>query len=163
MVTNTRHWESQPCFSVNNDYLYFVSNRPGGFGKSDIWRAKIVGNKFFDIENLGSSINTEKHEMSPFLHPDDLTLYFASNGHIGLGDYDLFVSRRDSIKNEWSFPLNLGYPINTYKMENSLIVSVMVKLHFIVQINLVMERRIFLLLPYQKILKLKKYHPLKLI
>ena len=120
---NTRHWESQPCFSVNNDYLYFVSNRPGGFGKSDIWRAKIVGNKFFDIENLGSSINTEKHEMSPFLHPDDLTLYFASNGHIGLGDYDLFVSRRDSIKNEWSFPLNLGYPINTYKSENSLIVS----------------------------------------
>ena len=120
---NTRYWESQPCFSVNNDYLYFVSNRPGGFGKSDIWRAKIVGNKFFDIENLGSSINTEKHEMSPFLHPDDLTLYFASNGHIGLGDYDLFVSRRDSIKNEWSFPLNLGFPINTYKSENSLIVS----------------------------------------
>jgi len=120
---NTRHWESQPCFSVNSDYLYFVSNRPGGVGKSDIWRAKIVGNKFFDVQNLGSSINTENHEMSPFLHPDDLTLYFASNGHIGMGDYDLFVSRRESIKEQWLFPLNLGFPINTFKSENSLIVS----------------------------------------
>ena len=120
---NTQYWESQPCFSVDGKYLYFVSNRPGGLGKSDIYRARIVDKDFVDVENLGDKINTSYNEMSPFLHPDNLTLYFASTGHIGMGDYDLFVSRRKNVDDKWYDAENMGYPINTFKSENSLIVA----------------------------------------
>ena len=74
-------------------------------------------------ENLGNSINTNQIEMSPFLHPDNLTLYFASDGHIGMGDDDLFVSRRINAQQRWNIPKNMGYPINTHHAENSLIVA----------------------------------------
>ena len=120
---NTNKWESQACFSPDEKYLYFISNRNGGFGKEDIWRSEITKKGFMPAENLGSSINTSDDEMSPFLHPDNLTLYFASNGHIGMGNDDLFISRRPDNQQEWGIPKNMGYPINTYKSENSLIVS----------------------------------------
>ena len=90
---NTNKWESQACFSPDEKYLYFISNRPGGFGKEDVWRSEITKKGFMPAENLGSSINTNQVEMSPFLHPDNLTLYFASDGHIGMGDDDLFVNQ----------------------------------------------------------------------
>ena len=61
--------------------------------------------------------------MSPFIHADNLNLYFSSKGHIGMGDYDLFVSKRDSVSTNWKEPINLGYPINDHKSQNSLIVS----------------------------------------
>ena len=120
---NTNKWESQACFSPDEKYLYFISNRPGGFGKEDIWRSEITKKGFMPAENLGSSINTNQVEMSPFLHADNLTLYFASDGHIGMGNDDLFVSRRANAQQDWVTPKNLGYPINTHNSENSLIVS----------------------------------------
>jgi len=120
---NSNKWESQACFSPDEKYLYFISNRPGGLGKEDIWRSEITNKGFMPAENLGSSINTSQVEMSPFLHSDNLTLYFASNGHIGMGDNDLFISRRVDNQQEWSNPKNMGYPINTHNSENSLIVS----------------------------------------
>jgi outer membrane protein OmpA-like peptidoglycan-associated protein len=61
--------------------------------------------------------------MSPFIHSDNQTLYFASNGHVGMGDFDIYLSRRKHPNFSWSFPENLGYPINTYEVENSLIVA----------------------------------------
>ena len=120
---NTKHWESQGCFSPNGKYLYFVSNRPGGYGGKDIWRSEITQKGFLPAENLGDTINTQYDEMSPFIHPDNLTFYFASDGHTGFGDYDLFVSRRNNTTMEWGVPENMGYPINTHNTENSLIVS----------------------------------------
>jgi len=120
---NTKKWESQACFSPDEKYLYFISNRSGGFGKEDVWRSEITKKGFMPAENLGSSINTNQVEMSPFLHPDNLTLYFASDGHIGMGDDDLFVSRRVKAQEDWGIPENMGYPINTHNSENSLIVS----------------------------------------
>ena len=120
---NSNKWESQACFSPDGGYLYFISNRPGGFGKEDIWRSKITKEGFMPAENLGSSINTNQIEMSPFLHPDNLTLYFASDGHIGMGDDDLFVCRRVNAQHDWDIPENMGYPINTHNSENSLIVA----------------------------------------
>ena len=104
-------------------YLYFVSNRRGGFGGNDIWRSEITKFGFSEPENLGPIINTKYNEMSPFLHPDNLTFYFSSEGHIGMGSYDLFVSRRETTVDGWGSPNNLGYPINTNKIENSLVVS----------------------------------------
>ena len=122
-LVNSDKWDTQGCFSPDRKYLYFVSNRPGGFGGSDIWRSEIVDNIFLKPENLGPSINTKYDEMSPFLHPDNLTFYFASNGHIGMGDFDIFVSRRKNIISNWQKPENLGYPINSHNTENSLVVE----------------------------------------
>ena len=120
---NTRYWESQPFFSPDGKYLYFVSNRRGGYGNDDIWRSRVSIYGFLSPENLGPLINTEYNEMSPFLHQDNLTFYFASEGHIGMGEFDLFVSRRDNSLDQWDLPVNLGYPINSHKEEISLVVS----------------------------------------
>jgi outer membrane protein OmpA-like peptidoglycan-associated protein/tetratricopeptide (TPR) repeat protein len=122
-IINTKHWESQGCFSPDGKYLYFVSNRPGGYGGKDIWRSEITKKGFLSAENLGDTINTQYDEMSPFVHPDNLTFYFASDGHIGMGDDDLFVSRRVNAQQEWGAPKNMGCPINTHNSENSLIVA----------------------------------------
>ena len=118
---NSKFWDSQACFSSDRKYLYFVSNRPGGFGGTDIWISEITKNGFSPAYNAGPSINTNKDEMSPFIHADNLNLYFSSNGHVGMGDYDLFLSKRESIQSNWQNPKNLGYPINDHKSQNSLI------------------------------------------
>lgn len=120
---NSKAWESQACFSPDGRYIYFISNRAGGVGRDDIWRSEITKEGFLPAENLGPKINSKKNEMSPFLHPDNLTLYFASDGHIGMGDYDIYISRRLNTNEKWEDLKNIGYPINTYKSENSLIVS----------------------------------------
>ena len=120
---NSKKWESQACFSPDGKYLYFISNRDGGEGQEDIWRSEITKEGFLKAQNLGSSINTSQSEMSPFLHPDNLTLYFASEGHVGMGSDDLFLSRRTKAGEQWNIPQNMGYPINTHNSENSLIVA----------------------------------------
>ena len=122
-IVNSEKWDSQGCFSPDGKYLYFVSNRDGGYGGKDIWRSEITNKGFKYPENLGPSINTKYDEMSPFLHSDNLTLYFASNGHIGMGDFDIYISRRINSITEWKNPKNLGYPINTNKTENSVVVA----------------------------------------
>jgi len=120
---NTRYREKQSCFSADGKYLYFVSNRRGGYGGDDIWRSEITRFGFSSPENLGATINTKEDEMSPFFHPDNLTFYFASKGHTGMGGFDLFVSRRLHSDTLWGIPENLGYPINSHNTENSLVVS----------------------------------------
>ena len=120
---NSKAWETQASFSADGRYLYFISNRKGGFGGDDIWRSEITNKGFLPAVNLGSDINTNYNEMSPFLHPDNQTLYFSSNGHIGMGGYDIYISRRKTSVDDWSYPKNIGYPINTYNSENSLVVA----------------------------------------
>ena len=120
---NSRYWDSQACFSSDRRYIYFVSNRPGGYGGTDIWITEILKDGFSEAFNAGPVINTSKDEMSPFLHPDNLNLYFSSKGHVGMGDFDLFLSTRESVGDEWKIVRNLGYPINNHKSQNSLVVS----------------------------------------
>ena len=125
---NSKKSDKQPSLSADGKYLYFVSNRKGGYGGLDIWKTEITYTKngqirFMKPVNLGPTINTRYDEMSPFIHTDNLTLYFASNGHVGMGNYDLFLSRRVTSQGNWCNPINLGYPINTYRTENSLIVA----------------------------------------
>lgn len=109
---NTKEWESQPCIAPDNKTIYFVSNRPGGQGKMDIWKTEMLEEGVFSVpENLGPVINTEYDEAAVFIHADGTTLYFASNGHPGFGGMDLFYS--NLIDSVWSKPVNLGYPINT--------------------------------------------------
>ena len=123
-TVNSTSWDSNPSLSADGKYLYFSSGRSGGRGKTDLWRAEIdnEGNALSEPENLGNSINTEFEELSPFIHPDGKTLYFASNGFPGMGDFDLYYSRLND-SNKWGTPINVGYPINTNGEERSLIVN----------------------------------------
>ncbi len=95
------------CFSDEGKTLYFISDMEGGFGQTDIYRSERVDGKWSKPENLGATYNTNLQEMFPFVIGNKL--YFASNGHFGLGGLDLFEA--DLSKGEK--PLNMGYPINT--------------------------------------------------
>lgn len=120
---NTSHWESQPSISADGKTLFFSSNRPGGMGGKDIWYAVMDDkNQWTTPVNMGNKINTDGDEMSPFIHFDGKTLYFASDGLTGLGGFDIYMTRmkRDST---WSEPQNLGYPINTYNDEMGLVIE----------------------------------------
>lgn len=120
---NSLEWESQPCMSSDGRTLYFVSNRYGGFGGKDIWMTRLNNYGLWEEPvNLGDSINTPFDEMSPFIHEDNQTLYFSSDGHVGMGGQDIFISRRNR-EGKWGKPVNLGYPINTYSDEYGLIVN----------------------------------------
>ena len=99
-----------PSISPDGKYLYFVSDAVGGFGGKDIFRARVAGNDFGPMENLGEEINTPGDEMFPYVR-DSVTLYFASNGHPGMGGLDLFKATQDST-GMWKVE-NLGAPINS--------------------------------------------------
>jgi len=122
-IANSEQWDSQPTLASDGRTLYFASKRNGGKGNSDIWKSVMLTEGKWSIpENLGDSINTPEAEMTPFIHPDGLTLYFASKGHPGMGGADLFVSRTDT-NGIWSKAVNLGYPLNTAADDISLVVS----------------------------------------
>lgn len=122
-VINTVHWESHPCLAPDGKTLYFVSTRPGGSGKADIWKSVYQSNhRWGDPVNLGTLINTNEDEMSPYIHPDGVTLYFSSSGHPGMGGMDMYVTHLDESGN-WSKPENIGYPLNTFADEIDFIVD----------------------------------------
>lgn len=113
----------QPSITPDGRFLFFASDRPGGLGHYDIWVAEYLGEGQWDNpQNLGPTINTPFEEQTPFIHHDGQTLYFASQGHPGMGALDLFLTRKDA-QGEWSTPQNLGYPINTHHVEMGLSVS----------------------------------------
>jgi outer membrane protein OmpA-like peptidoglycan-associated protein/tetratricopeptide (TPR) repeat protein len=119
---NTRAWESQPCLSYDGKTIYFSSNRPGGYGQSDIWYTTYKEGRWTPPINLGPEINTTADEQSPHIAKDDQTLYFNSSGHPGMGGVDLYLSRRAS-NGKWSKAQNLGYPINSIKDETCLVIA----------------------------------------
>ncbi|MDL2262528.1 OmpA family protein [Bacteroidales bacterium OttesenSCG-928-I21] len=123
-TVNTAAWESNPSLSADGRTLYFASIRNEGYGKSDIWKINIDerGIATSEAENLGPTINTPNSEVSPCIHPDNKTLYFASDGHPGMGSLDLFWSKLND-HGKWEKPVNIGYPINTHGEERSLIVN----------------------------------------
>ncbi len=116
-------WESQPSISADGKTLYFVSDRSGGFGGYDIYRSIMHDNGEWGTPiNIGPSINSSGNEKSPFIHPDGKTLYFSSDGWLGLGGYDIFYSRLND-DGTWSTPVNIGYPINSPDDEVGFFVS----------------------------------------
>ena len=119
---NTVAYEGQPCLSSNNKDLYFVSNREGGLGGKDIYVSHFKNNFWTEPENLGPQINTAGDETTPFIHPDNETLYFASNGHPTLGGADVFLSRKIDAHN-WQKAVNLGAPINSDQKDGGIAIT----------------------------------------
>jgi len=120
---NSDYWDSAPSIAPDNQALYFCSNRPGGYGGIDIYVAyKNEKGYWEEAVNMGPTINTAGDEQAPFIHADNKTLYFSSNGWPGFGGADLFLSRK-KIDGTWSSPINLGYPINSFDNEGSIAVS----------------------------------------
>lgn len=110
---NTEYWETHCTVTPDGKNIYFVSERPGGYGGRDIYRVvKMADGRWSEPQNLGPTINTPYDEDSPFIAIDNKTMYFASNGPNSMGGFDIFVAVRDD-NNEWSTPINLGYPINS--------------------------------------------------
>lgn len=109
---NTMYWETSLSLSADGQQLYFASDRPGGYGFLDIYVCNRLANgSWGKPQNLGPSINTDGYEDSPYIHSDNKTLYFSSDGHPGLGGYDVF--RSEWSLEGWQKPVNMGYPINT--------------------------------------------------
>ena len=111
-VNGEHTWESQASITPDGQYLYFASNRGGGYGGTDIWVCRRLPNGDWSrAENLGPAVNTSGNEKCPFIHADGKTLYFASNGWQGFGGYDMyFIDLTDTYLQR---PTNLGLPINT--------------------------------------------------
>ena len=113
-INKPNTWESQPTVTSDGQTIYFSSNREGGLGGYDLYKINMLEDgKWSEPINLGEPINTAGNEKSPFIHTDSQTLYFSSEGHKGLGGYDIFFSRHDSL-GKWQHPRNIGYPINSF-------------------------------------------------
>ena len=112
-VNRNNSWESQPSITSDGNTLYFVSDRDGGYGGYDIYitRKDSAGIWSFP-QNLGPVINSTGNEKSPFIHTDSQTLYFSSDGWMGLGGYDIFYAKLNE-NDSWTTPKNIGYPINS--------------------------------------------------
>lgn len=122
---NTNNWETQPSFSSDGKTLYFVRgyNTREGIKNQDIYMSQIgFDGKFSTPVKLGPNVNTEGKEESVYIHPDNMTLYFSSDGRPGMGGLDIYMTKRQPT-GEWGPAVNLGYPINTFGDENSLLVG----------------------------------------
>ncbi len=113
-LVNGSSWDVQPSLSADGQELYFVSDRKGGIGGSDIWysRKDSVG-RWTKARNLGNVVNTKYDEISPFIHVNNINLYFSSNAHPGFGGLDIFVTEKK--EKSWTTPQNMGSPLNNHE------------------------------------------------
>ena len=104
-----------PFVTSDNKWLYFASNRPGGFGGLDIWRIELDenGSTVGEPYNLGEPLNSEFDESAPFFHEKSSSMFFSSNGHASMGGLDIFKSHYDAESDYFELPKNLGIPINS--------------------------------------------------
>lgn len=109
---NTEFYETHASISSDGKRLYFASNRAGGYGGQDLYISERTdGGDWGPATNLGPTINTRYNEITPFITPDNQTLFFSSEGHNTMGRYDLFFSQLQN--RTWSKPINLGFPLST--------------------------------------------------
>lgn len=107
---NSLAFEASPSFTRDGNTMYFTSERLGGKGKSDIWVSRKLNNIWTKPENIGDKINTSNQETTVFVTANEEYLFFSSDGHKGMGGYDVYVSK--NIDGEWTVPIHLGHPIN---------------------------------------------------
>ncbi len=110
---NSFSWDGHCSVSADGRMMYFSSERPGGKGGRDIWRATLLADSTWgNIVNLGDSVNSRYDEDAPFIHPDGLTLFFSSNGKRSSGGYDIFMTNME-MDSSFKKVENVGYPINS--------------------------------------------------
>ncbi len=111
-TVNSSAWDSQPTLSPDGLMLFFVSERPGGSGGTDIWMTRrSYGGEFGAATNLGATINSTGDEFAPYISADNITLYFSSDTHPGIGGQDIYRSRMTD--RGWTSPQHIGTPINS--------------------------------------------------
>jgi outer membrane protein OmpA-like peptidoglycan-associated protein len=116
-INSPKFLESTASITPDGKTIYFASDRTGGQGGMDIWRTQMQANGTWSAPvNLGPEVNTKANEDAPFIHPDQKTLFFTSDGHKTMGGRDVFVTR--FINSKWTSPENMGYPVNTTSNDN---------------------------------------------
>lgn len=119
---NSAFNETNASITTENSTIYFSSDKPGGYGGKDIYKISRLPNGEWGLpENLGPIINTPYNEDAPFIHNDNKTLYFSSQGHQNMGGYDLF--KAEFTNNTWTNPENLGVPINSVRDETNIVLT----------------------------------------
>lgn len=119
---NSAGWQSQPSLSADGKTLYFVSERPGNQGKKDIWQSTLQDDgQWSKAINLDAPINSPYQQISPFIHPNGQTLFFASDRVPSMGGFDIYYS--NFMNGQWTTPTNLGYPINNHQDQVSLFIT----------------------------------------
>lgn len=119
---NSNQLETSASTTSDESIIYFASNRPGGYGGLDIYKIEKLSNgQWGKAINLGPKINTKYNEDAPFIHPDKKTLFFTSDGHLGMGGKDIY--KTIFVRNEWTQPTNMGYPINTTYNDNYFVLT----------------------------------------
>lgn len=120
---NTTYYEDAACISPDGSTLFFISERPGGLGKGDIWISKKLANgNWAEPVNPGAPINTPYDENGLYMFSDGKTLFFCSNGPNSMGSHDIFRTTMSS-DGKLSAPVNLGYPINSVTIESKLVLT----------------------------------------
>jgi hypothetical protein len=111
---NSYAWDGHCSLSPDGRTLFFSSERSGGFGGRDIYRATLMPDSTWgNVVNMGDSINTAYDDDAPFIHPDGITLYFSSKGRTSMGGYDIFQCTMSLVDSTWKMTEHLGYPINS--------------------------------------------------
>jgi len=111
LTKDTLSTYAHPAVSPDGEWLYFVSDMPGGVGGYDIWRVRITAAGLGGVENLGEPINTPGDEMFPTFRPNG-DLYFSSNGHVGMGGLDVYIAKVDKKTRQYKVT-HPGYPLNS--------------------------------------------------
>ena len=120
---NSTEWDSQPSLSADGRTLYFTSTRRGGQGQEDIYMTTLRPDGTWSAaQNLGTPVNTAGKDMAPFIHASGTTLYYVTDGLLGMGGLDVFRCEKN-LAGTWSAPRNLGYPLNTFENEASLFIT----------------------------------------
>jgi outer membrane protein OmpA-like peptidoglycan-associated protein len=116
-LNNPKYLESTASITPDGKTIYFASDRLGGQGGLDIYKTTLQANGTWSAAlNLGPQVNSKANEDAPFIHPDQKTLFFTSDGHNSMGGRDIFVTRFTGDK--WTSPENMGYPVNTTANDN---------------------------------------------
>ena len=122
-TVNSTAWDSQPSLSADGRTLYFTSDRRGGQGQEDIYVTTLQDDDTWGpARNLGAPVNTPGKDMAPFIHASGTTLYYVTDGLVGMGGLDIYRSAQQP-DGKWAAPANLGYPLNTFENEASLFIS----------------------------------------
>jgi hypothetical protein len=120
-INTNGYWEGSCSISGDGRFLYFASERPGGQGGRDIYVSEMVNGDWGPATNLGPTLNTNLDDDSPFIHPDGITLFFSSKGHLSIGGYDIMFSvKKDNV---WTEPKSMGIPLNTTEDDNYYVIN----------------------------------------